>query len=73
MMNVREYFESLMENDEMTLNEVLDLEEELWGQYYEDDGRFETYMAEHNVDLTLRNKELNETYLTLWVWDMCGD
>ena len=73
MMNVREYFESLMENDEMTLNEVLDLEEELWGLYYEDDGRFENYMAEHNVDLTLRNKELNETYLTLWVWDMCGD
>lgn len=73
MMNVREYFESLMENDNMTLDEVLDLEEELWGLYYEDDGRFEAYMAEHNVDLTLRNEELNETYLTLWVWDMCGE
>ena len=73
MMNVREYFESLMGNEEMTLEEAMNVEEELWGMYYENYDGFADYMSKHNVDLSLRNEEMGETYLTLWVWDMCGD
>ena len=71
MMNVREYFDSLL--DEMELDEMFDLEDRLLEMYYNDDGSFEEYMESHNVDLSMKDKELNETYLTLWVWDMDGD
>jgi len=73
MMNVREYFESLMNNEEMTLDEAMEVEDELWGMYYEDYDGFVNYMNDHNVDLSLRDEEMGETYLTLWVWDMCGE
>jgi regulator of RNase E activity RraB len=73
MMNVREYFESLLDNEEMTLDETMDMEKELWGMYYEDYDGFVDYMNKHNVDLSLRDEEKGETYLTLWVWDMCGE
>ena len=73
MMNVREYFESLMDDEEMTLDEVMDVEDELWGMYYKDYDGFVNYMNKHNVDLSLKNEEMGETYLTLWVWDMCGE
>lgn len=73
MMNVREYFESLLSDEEMTLDEVMDVEDELWGMYYENYDGFVAYMNEHNVDLSLRDEKMNESYLTLWVWDMCGD
>ena len=71
MMNVREYFDSLL--DEMELDEMFDLEDRLLEMYYNDDGSFEEYMESHNVDLSMKDEELNETYLTLWVWDMDGD
>lgn len=71
MMNVREYFDSLM--SKMDLDEMFELEDQLLEMYYEDDGSFEEYMEAHNVDLSAKNEELGETYLTLWVWDMDGD
>ena len=71
MMNVREYFNSLL--DEMELDEIFDLEDRLLEMYYNDDGSFEKYMESHNVDLSMKDEELNETHLTLWVWDMDGD
>ena len=73
MMNVREYFESLLAADNMTLDEAMDLEDELYGMFYDDYDSFVEYMEAHDVDLSARDESANETVLTLWVWDMCGE
>ena len=71
MMNVREYFDSLM--DTMDLDELFELEDQLLEMYCKDDGSFEKYMESHGVDLSAKNEELGETFLTLWIWDVDGD
>lgn len=73
MMNIREYFENLM--NEMGMDEAMDFEQEVFEWYCNDDERFDKLMEENNIDLKAVKKVLGnvETVLTLWVWDMCGD
>lgn len=73
MMNIREYFENLM--NEMGMDEAMDFEQEVFEWYCNDDERFDKLMEENNIDLNAVEVVLGgvETVLTLWVWDMCGD
>lgn len=71
MMNVREYFESLM--NEMDLDDLFDLEDRLLEMYYEDDGSFDEYMESHGVDVLMVDEKTGERVVTLWVWDMDDD
>ena len=71
MMNVREYFESLM--NVMGIDKMFDLEEKLYEMYDKNYEGFVSYMKKNNVDLEVIDEKTNEKVLTLWVWDMCDD
>jgi hypothetical protein len=69
MMTIREYFETIEDletrwEEEGTLFEAIETDE---------DFDLEAWAQAHNVDLDARSDRLNETILTLWMWDMCGE
>lgn len=73
MMNVREYFETYQKENNLTCDEMIDFEDEMYNLYKNNFEAFKTYMTKHNVDLRAWDLDINESVLTLWVWDVDGD
>lgn len=73
MMNVREYFEAYQKENNLTYDEMINFEDEMYDLYKNNFDAFKAYMAKHNVDLRAWDLDINESVLTLWVWDMCDE
>lgn len=70
MMNIREYFNKLYENN---FNDAVEIENMVWDWYNNDEQKFDKWVEDNNIELydviEMMNGE-NEYALTLWVWDM---
>ena len=64
MMTIREYFEA---------EERWEEEMELWKMVESEDVDLKEWCEEHDVDYYAYDEELEETIITLWCWDMCGE
>ena len=64
MMNIREYFYSVDDTEEVDVWNALENDE---------DFDFEAWAAARNVDLEAVDLRTGEKFTTLWTWDMCGD
>ena len=67
MMNIREYIETI---DEEERDEI---ERTLYECSQDDWDDFEMWAIENGVDLTAYDDEMGEYITVLWGWDMCGD
>lgn len=79
MMNIREYFSNLYEQaqgNEGKFDEVMELEQQVYEWYENEDDRFYLFCAAALIDLDVVEDMMDgsqEYSLTLWVWDMCDE
>ena len=66
-MTIREYFETLAEDERD------DIEETMYAISQDDWDDFEMWAIENGIDLTARDPRTGEYVSVLWCWDMCGD
>jgi hypothetical protein len=71
-MTIREYFDRMIDED-YDLNEIAELEQTTFRCMEEDFDDFAMWAIENGIDLNARDKDMDETVLTLWAWDVCGD
>lgn len=70
MMNIREYFNKLYENN---FDDAVEIENMVWDWYNNDEQKFDKWVEDNNIELYDVIEMMdgdNEYALTLWVWDM---
>ena len=74
MMNLKEYFENILENEGYDAWEKAN--EELVAIYEDENADLETWANAHNIDLAVGEIGIGGlfyTYLQMWVWDNIED
>lgn len=79
MMNIREYFNNLYvqaRGNEEQFDEVMELEQQVYDWYCDEDSRWDEFVEQNNIDLDDVANMMDgsqEYVLTLWCWDMCDE
>jgi hypothetical protein len=71
-MTIREYFAGADLTEEQFLDR-LEEEVDLWEAYEHDEIDINEWARIRNIDLAAIDEHTGETFLTLWMWEMCGD
>lgn len=71
MMSIKEYLEMIREAEGYDAME--DAEIAMYELYEDDYDAFEQHCHAKGIDLGAREAGSEETVLTFWVWDMCGE
>jgi hypothetical protein len=73
MLNICEYFNNLAEKDFDAyvdqINEFSNLYENCMNDDESDGSEVDEWAVDHGIDLNAWNDKVNESYLTLWLWD----